>query len=135
MVAPEASNFACASIALIYEPSVLSPAVKCTNDFVGLMIQDESQGSISGDHIGLQFTTGADAPATGARDYCMEVTAADSSGWDAFAHFYAGDMTDGSRISGGSIAAGTSDGIIKVVIGSTDYYIPVFAAGNVTGEW
>ena len=107
----------------------------CTNDFVGLMIQSESQGSISGDSIGLQFSTSAINPATGAVTYCIEVAPANTTGFDAFAHFTAGDMTDGSRISGGSIAAATSDGIIKVVIGSTDYYIPVFAAGNVTGEW
>jgi hypothetical protein len=108
----------------------------CTNDFVGLMIQDESQGTISGDHIGLQFTTGSDAPATGARDYCIEVTAADSAGWDAFAHFYAGDKTDGSYTSLVVDADGQdSDAGIKVVVDSTAYYIPLYNAAHVSGEW
>ena len=108
----------------------------CTNDFVGLMIQDESQGSIGGDHIGLQFTTGADAPATGVRDYCIEVTSADSTGWNSFAHFTSGDKTDGSYTT--LKAQGQtqeSDAGIRVVIDSTAYYIPLYNADHVTGEW
>jgi hypothetical protein len=108
----------------------------CTNDFVGLAIQSESQGSISGDSIGLQFSTSTINPATGAVNYCMEVAPANTSGFDAFVHFTDGDKTDGSYTSLVVDADGQdSDAGIKVVIDSTAYYIPLYNASHVTGEW
>ena len=86
---------------------------------------------------GLQFSTSTINPATGAVDYCIEVAPANSTGFDAFAHFTDGNQSDGTDVSGtvDTASTTTSDAIIKVVIGSDAYFIPAYTAANTTGSW
>jgi len=108
-----------------------------TNELINLRIYDESQGSITGDVIGLQFATKNVAPATGQREHCIEVTQADSSGWQNLLHFtnandgYTCVKTDGACNTDGV----NSDGAIRIDVAGTAYFIPIFSAGNTTNSW
>jgi len=108
-----------------------------TNDLVNVRIYDESQGSITGDLIGLQFATKNVAPATGIREHVMEVTCADSTGWQNLFHFTdaAGGTTTCDTDAICTASSVDSDGAIRVDIAGTAYYIPVFNAAHTTNSW
>jgi len=108
-----------------------------TNDLINVRIFDESQGSITGDVIGLQFATKNVAPATGIREHCIEVTQADSVGWQNLFHFTSSDT--GYTCMKTSAAVDTdgqdSDGAIRVLVEGTAYYIPIFNAAHTGSSW
>jgi hypothetical protein len=90
----------------------------------GLIVQDVSQGTSALTNL-LKLTTGSIAPASGARNSAIDISAADGVGFTnaiAFEHttgIEGATQTDGMSVN-------TLKGKIAVKVGSTTYYVPFY---------
>jgi hypothetical protein len=116
----------------------------CSDKYYGINIQDQSQGSIPADTVGLFINTLAYAKT---RAYAIKIDSAAGSWTNGLSldgtvtnalDFADWDGTNGAKATGTDTYvitnASTSDAIIKIDIGGTSYWIPAYDAGSITGE-
>lgn len=117
-----------------------------TGNVIGLKIEDQSPSTL-GTHYGLWIDESAEATSV-TKDYAIAIKTTGTGTWtnglnfggtitNAF-DFAAATGTNGAKTSAGAdqyvLSHLTADGVIRVDINGTPYWIPVFDAASVTNE-